>query len=244
MGDHVSNYALPTARVTGARATARARAGPAPAAAVPFGMIVVGLTGNIAAGKSAVAARFAAHGVPVIDADRLARDAVAPGTAALRAIVARWGRSVVAADSSLDRAALRRIVFSDAEERRALDAIVHPEVARLRDAAVAAERARGVPLVVCDIPLLFEVGLERMVDRIVLVDAPVSVRRERLVRDRGLTTAEADAMLAAQIPAERKRAAAQHLLENVGTRESLDAQVDALVHELRELGRRSGSASA
>ncbi|MCE9601893.1 MAG: dephospho-CoA kinase [Gemmatimonadetes bacterium] len=200
-------------------------------------MLVVGLTGNIAAGKSAVAARLASHGVPIIDADRLARDAVAPGTVALRAIRRRWGPDVLAADGTLDRAALRRIVFSDEEERRALDAIVHPEVARLRDAAVEAERARGAPLVVCDIPLLFEVGLEDQVDRIVLVDAPVAVRRERLVRDRGLTTAEADAMIAAQMPADRKRARVQHLIENLGTREALHARVDALVAELRALAR-------
>ncbi len=204
-------------------------------------MLVVGLTGNIAAGKSAVAARLASHGVPIIDADRLARDAVAPGTAALRAIVRRWGPTALAADGTVDRAALRRIVFSDDAERRALDAIVHPEVARLRDAAVEAERARGVPLVVCDIPLLFEVGLEELVDRIVLVDAPVAVRRERLVRDRGLTVTEADAMIAAQMPADRKRAAAHHLIENLGTRETLHAQVDALVDELRTLARSTGA---
>ena len=209
--------------------------------ALAFGMLVVGLTGNIAAGKSAVAARLASHGVPIIDADRLARDAVAPGTAALRAIVRRWGPAVLAPGGALDRAALRRTVFGDAGERRALDAIVHPEVARLRDAAVEAERARGASLVVCDIPLLFEVGLEDQVDRIVLVDAPAAVRRERLVRDRGLTTAEADAMIAAQMPADRKRAAAHHLIENLGTRETLHARVDALVGELRTLARSAGA---
>ena len=203
-------------------------------------MLIVGLTGSIAAGKSAVAARLASHGVPIIDADRLARDAVAPGTNALRAIVRRWGPTVLAADRTLDRAALRRIVFSDDAERNALDAIVHPEVARLRDAAVAAERVRGATLVVCDIPLLFEVGLQDLVDRIVLVDAPVTVRRERLVRDRGLTVSEADAMIAAQLPAEKKRAAAHHLIENLGTRETLHAQVDALVDELRALARSLG----
>lgn len=202
-------------------------------------MLVVGLTGNIAAGKSAVAARLASHGVPVIDADRLARDAVAPGTPALRAIAARWGAGILAPDGSLDRAALRRIVFGDAAERRALDAIVHPEVARLRDAAVEAERTRGAALVVCDIPLLFEVGLEGAMDRIVLVDAPVDVRRERLVRDRGLAPAEADAMIAAQLPAGRKRAAAHHVLENDGTRAALDAQVDTLLLELRAIARAS-----
>lgn len=196
-------------------------------------MLVVGLTGNIAAGKSAVAARLASHGVPIVDADRLARDAVAPGSPALARIVARWGAGILAADGALDRAALRRIVFADPTERRALDAIVHPEVARLREAAVAALRARGERLVVCDIPLLFEAGLEGTVDRIVLVDAPVAVRRDRLVRDRGLTPAEADAMIAAQLPSERKRARAHDVLENVGTRAELEAAVDVLHDALR-----------
>ena len=196
-------------------------------------MLVVGLTGNIAAGKSAAAARLATHGVPIVDADRLAREAVAPGSLALARIVARWGPGILAPDGTLDRAALRRRVFADADERRALDAIVHPEVARLRDEAVRALASRGERLVVCDIPLLFEVGLEGAVDRIVLVDAPVAVRRERLVRDRGLTPAEADAMIAAQHPAETKRARAHHVLENDGTRAALDAQVDALLVTLR-----------
>lgn len=196
-------------------------------------MLVVGLTGNIAAGKSAVAARLAAHGVPIVDADGLAREAVAAGTPALARIVARWGDRVLSGDGALDRAALRRIVFSDPAERRALDAIVHPEVARRRDAAVAAHRARGERLVVCDIPLLFEAGLEGSVDRIVLVDAPVAVRRERLVRDRDLTPAEADAMIAAQWPSGKKRLRAHDVLDNAGTRAELDAAVDALHDALR-----------
>lgn len=196
-------------------------------------MHIVGLTGNIAAGKSAVAARLAALGAPVIDADLLARAAVEPGTPALAAIAARWGAGVLAPDGRLDRAALRRIVFADPSERRALDAIVHPEVARLRDAAVAAERARGATIVVCDIPLLFEAGLEDSVDTIVLVDAPAATRRARLVRDRGLTPADADAMIAAQLPAASKRGRAHFVIDNDGTRAELDARVDALWAALR-----------
>lgn len=195
-------------------------------------MLVLGLTGNIAAGKSAVAARLAALGAPVIDADLLAREAVAPGTPALEAIVARFGPSVLAANGELDRAALRAIVFADAAAREALNAIVHPEVDRLRRAALERHRAAGAAVVVCDIPLLFEAGLEGAVDRIVLVDAPAALRRERLVRDRGLSPAEADAMIAAQMPAELKRPKSQYILDNSGSREALDAQVDALWAEL------------
>lgn len=198
-------------------------------------MRIVGLTGNIAAGKSAVAARLAAHGVPVVDADRLAREAVAPGSPALAAIVARWGPSVRLPDGTLDRGALRRIVFADPTERRALDAIVHPEVARLRDAALAAHRAHGERLVVCDIPLLFEAGLEDTVDHIVLVDAPAVLRRERLLRDRGRAPEDADAMIAAQRPSAEKRGRSQDIIDNTGTRAELDAAVDALHERLLAL---------
>jgi len=196
-------------------------------------MLIVGLTGNIAAGKSAVAARLAAHGAPIIDADLLAREAVAPGSAALAAIAARFGPQILAPDGALDRAALRQVVFRDATAREALNAIVHPEVARRRAAAVARLRESGATIVVCDIPLLFETGLEGEMDRIILVDAPVAVRRERLMHDRGLSAADADAMIAAQMPAEQKRARAHYVIENDGTREALDAQVDAVWTALR-----------
>ena len=191
-------------------------------------MLIVGLTGNIASGKSAVAAQLASLGALIIDADILAREAVEPGRPALAAIETRWGRGVLRRDGSLDRAALRRIVFADPAERAALDAIVHPAVARLRHAAVETARRRGEPLVVCDIPLLFEAGLEGTVDRIVLVDAPAEARRERIVRDRGLSPEEADSMIAAQMPSEAKRARAHYVIDNDGALEELEARVDAL----------------
>lgn len=191
-------------------------------------MRIIGLTGNIAAGKSAVAQRLAALGAPLIDADQLAREAVAPGSPALRAIGQRFGAAVLASDGSLDRAALRRVVFADSAAREALNAIVHPEVALRRERAVAEHRAAGAGIVICDIPLLFEAGLESTVDSIVLVEAPVEVRRERLIRHRALSADEADAMIAAQIPSEAKRVRAQFIIENAGTRAELDAKVDAL----------------
>lgn len=196
-------------------------------------MRVFALTGNIASGKSSVARLFADCGATIIDADLLARAAVAPGAPALAAIAARWGPSVLAADGSLDRAALRHIVFASPAERAALDAIVHPEVARLRLAAVADARDRGLPYVICDIPLLFETGLDAGMDAIVLVDAPESIRRERLMRDRALSAAEADAMLAAQWPVERKRAKADWVIDNAGTREELAARAHEVFNALR-----------
>jgi dephospho-CoA kinase len=190
-------------------------------------MLVVGLTGNIGSGKSSVARLLGARGVPVIDADVLAREAVAAGSPALAAIVARWGAAVLAADGTLDRAALRRIVFASAPDRAALDAIVHPAVKARRDSLLAAARERGEPVVVCDIPLLFEAGLASDVDVVLLIDAPRDVRLERLVRDRGLSRAEALAMIDAQFPAETKRARSGYVINNDGTLDTLRARVDA-----------------
>jgi dephospho-CoA kinase len=158
-------------------------------------MILIGLTGNIASGKSEVAKMLADHGATVIDADVLAREAVEPDTQALKDIVKRWGQDVLSKDGSLDRAALRRIVFADQSELDALNRIVHPGVTRLRDREIARARERGDDLVVCVIPLLFERNLVEEFDAIVLVDSPRplepvssllirSVRREIEVTER------------------------------------------------------------
>src|SRR5687767_2525609 len=135
-------------------------------------MLLVGLTGNIASGKSTVAQLLSERGATIIDADVLARRAVERGSAAFEAIVQRWGTSVLAPDGNLDRAALRRTVFGNPKELEALNGIVHPEVERLREARIADARQRGDRIVVCDIPLLFEKKLLDRFDRIVLVDAP------------------------------------------------------------------------
>ncbi|GAB1342299.1 dephospho-CoA kinase [Gemmatimonas sp.] len=195
-------------------------------------MLHLALTGNIASGKSTVAALLAARGATIIDADVLAREAVAPGTAGLEAVLERFGTRVLAPDGSLDRAALRQRVFHDPVARDALNAIVHPAVRRLRDTAVASAAARGDRIVISDIPLLFEVGLEHAFDGVILVDAPESVRLARLVHDRGLGEPEARAMIDAQWPAERKRAGATWIVENDGPREALPRQVDALWAEI------------
>jgi dephospho-CoA kinase len=196
-------------------------------------MRIIGLTGNIAAGKSTVAAELAAAGLPVIDADTLAREVVAPGTAALAAIVARWGPIILAADGTLDRAALRRRILADPADRTALEAITHPAIAARRAARTAELAAAGAPVVICDIPLLFEAHLEDTVDEIILVDAPVAVRRTRLIETRGMDPAEANALIAAQMPAERKRAHADVVIENAGSRAELEAAIAMLVTRLR-----------
>ena len=191
-------------------------------------MLLVGLTGNIASGKSTVAQLLERRGATIIDADVLARRVVEVGTPAYRAIVDRWGPDVVAPDGSLDRSALRQQVFQEAEELEALNAIVHPEVAKLRGHLVHEALRRGDRIVVCDIPLLFERHLVDDFDTVILVDAPRPVRLERLVRDRGLSETEAMNMIAAQMPAELKRARADFIIDNTGTPEQLAQRVDEL----------------
>lgn len=186
------------------------------------------LTGNIASGKSTVAALLAEHGATIIDADQLAREAVAPGTPGLQAVLDQFGPALLLPDGTLDRAALRRHVFRDPAARDQLNAIVHPIVRRLRDDAVEAARLRGDAVVISDIPLLFEVGLERAFDGVILVDAPPAVRQARLVRDRGLSPEDAEAMIAAQWPTERKRAGATWIIDNDGPREALAPRIAAL----------------
>jgi len=180
-------------------------------------MLKVGLTGNIAAGKSTVARIWRSLDATVVDADLLSRQAVEPGTPALARIVEEWGDEVVEPGGGLDRAALRRIVFADPSARERLESIVHPAVAELREEAYRAAAERGERAVVADIPLLFEAGLVDDFDAVVLVDAPEEVRLARLVGDRGMDPEEARRMIAAQMPAELKRARADFVIVNTGT---------------------------
>jgi dephospho-CoA kinase len=198
-------------------------------------MILIGLTGNIASGKSEVAKMLADRGATIIDADELAREAVRPETQALRDIVKRWGKEIVKEDGTLDRGALRRIVFADRDELDALNRIVHPGVTRMQDREVARAKERGDPIVVCVIPLLFERNLVDEFDAIVLVDAPRPVRLERLVTNRGLEETEAMNMIAAQMPAELKRARADYFIDNGGSLDQLERDVDALWSSLQRI---------
>jgi dephospho-CoA kinase len=188
-------------------------------------MLLVGLTGNIGSGKSTVAQMLSERGATIIDADVLARRAVELGTVAFEKIVRRWGQQVLAPDGHLDRSALRRIVFADHEQLEELNQIVHPEVERLRIRLVDQARKRGDRIVVCDIPLLFERHMTDRFDRIILVDAHRALRLERLVKDRGLRETEAMEMIAAQMPAELKRARADFVVDNDGTLTQLERRV-------------------
>ena len=190
-------------------------------------MLLVGLTGNIASGKSTVAQMLSERGATIIDADVLARRAVELGTPGYQRIVERWGDAVLAPDRHLDRAALRQIVFSNPDELERLNAIVHPEVERLRDRLVSEALERGDRIVVCDIPLLFERHLGENFDRIILVDAPRPLRLERLVKDRGIREPEAMNMITSQMPAELKRARADIVIDNDGPLSKLEQDVAA-----------------
>jgi dephospho-CoA kinase len=189
-------------------------------------MLLIGLTGNIAAGKSTVAAALVARGAALIDSDVAARDAVAPGTPALARIVARFGADMLRADGSLDRAKLGARVFADATERQALEAIVHPAVEAVRQSAVAKARNDGHPVTICDIPLLFEARLAWQFPRIILVDAPAAARVARLVHDRGMAQAAALARVQAQLPAPLKRPRADLIIDNDCELSALHDQID------------------
>lgn len=205
-------------------------------------MLKVGLTGNIASGKSSVAEVWRAFGATVVDADVLARRAVEPGTPALRRIVDAWGQEVLDASGALDRARLREIVFRDAAARQRLESIVHPAVGALREAEYEAARAAGANIVVADIPLLFEAGLQDEFDVVVLVDAPAELRLRRIVENRGLSEEEARRMIEAQMPAEQKRGQADVVICNDGTQEQLRERAASVWHDLERRAAAEGGA--
>jgi dephospho-CoA kinase len=195
-------------------------------------MRLIGLTGNIGSGKSAVSGLLAERGATIIDADVLARDAVMKGSPALDQIIAKWGNGVLDSEGNLDRAALRHVVFDNQDDLDALNEIVHPEVLKRRDDEVDAARARGDKVVVAVIPLLFERHLADEFDSIVLVDAPRSARLDRIVKDRGIDEAEAMKMIASQMPSDLKRARADYVIENAGSREDLEDEVNRVWEEI------------
>src|SRR5213075_2613963 len=202
-------------------------------------MLNVGLTGNIAAGKSTVVELFKKWGATVIDADVLAREAQAPGSAVVAAIARRFGADVLR-QGDLDRAALRAKVIGDEAALAALNTIVHPAVQQRRLELQRAAAERGDAIVVNDIPLLFEVLDPAQFDVVVLIDAPPALRRTRLRTLRGLSNEDADRMIAAQMPAERKRPLSQYVIENVGTVPELARAAQEVFADLRKRAARVG----
>jgi dephospho-CoA kinase len=183
----------------------------------------IGLTGGIGSGKSTVARLLAHQGAVLVDADRIAREVVEPGTPGLAAVAEAFGDGVLGPDGSLDRAALAAVVFADPDARRRLDGIVHPLVRHRAAELVAA--APDDAVVVQDVPLLVETGQASSFDLVLVVEADLEARLARLV-DRGLAEDDARARIAAQATDEQRRAVADVVLDNSGTQEELAAQVD------------------
>jgi dephospho-CoA kinase len=196
-------------------------------------LLRVALTGGIATGKSHCLARFAALGVPVIDADELARTAVNPGSDALKAIAARFGSSVIHRDNGLDRRALGRIVFSDPRARKDLEALIHPFVYRAIDdwfATLAASAGFGL----ADVPLLYETGHESHFDRVVVATCTGDQQLERLL-GRGLTDIEARQRIGSQWPLAQKAAKADYVIDTSTSFAETDQQVEKVWKDLRTL---------
>jgi dephospho-CoA kinase len=191
----------------------------------------VGLTGGVASGKSTVSAILEELGAVVVDADVLAREVVAKGTDGLAEVVAAFGPEVLTAEGELDRPAVGALVFADPGRRRELEAIIHPRV-RARGAELEAAAPAGA-LVVHDIPLLAETGQAAAFDAVIVVDVPPEVQVDRMVAQRGMSEADAQARIAAQADRATRLAVATHVIENTGSIEDLRRRVIEVVAELR-----------
>lgn len=198
-------------------------------------MRTFGLTGNIGSGKSTVARLLSERGIPVVDADQLAREVVLSGTPALAEIAARFP-GVVSPQGVLDRKALAARVFADPGELRALNAIVHPRIAEKTAARMAQLAQAGTELAIYEAALVVENGLHESLDGLIVVVAPEAVQLARLLARDGMTADEARARIAAQLPQERKVALADFVIDNAGSREALVAQVEELLPRLLQGG--------
>ncbi|MEU8619879.1 dephospho-CoA kinase [Streptomyces sp. NPDC048623] len=195
-------------------------------------MLKVGLTGGIGAGKSEVSRLLVSYGAVLIDADRIAREVVEPGTPGLAAVVAEFGEGILTPEGTLDRPGLGAIVFADPERLAALNAIVHPLVGAR--SAELESRAGADDVVIHDVPLLTENGLAPLYDLVVVVDAAPETQLDRLVRLRGMTEEEARARMGAQATRAQRRAVADLLIDNDGPLEQLEPQVRKVWEELRQ----------
>ena len=201
-------------------------------------MHVVGLTGGIGSGKSSLADALRELGVPVVDADQVARRCVAVGTPGLEAVIARFGDGVLAVDGSLDRAALAEIVFADASARRDLEAIIHPCIRAGIDATLTELRDRPVPpeVAVVEHPLLVETGGYARVDTVLVVEAPIEMRIARLVAARGMAESDARNRISAQADDAERRAVADIVVINDGDIEALRAQAQSILARVGSAG--------
>jgi len=192
-------------------------------------MRVLGLTGGIGSGKSMVAQIFARLGAVVIDADQLAREVVEPGQPALQEIATAFGRDVLLSDGRLDRSKLAGIIFADPAERARLDAITHPRIRARMDQEIKARRS-GPGVLIVDIPLLYENARTHSVERVIVVWVDPQTQLRRIRRRDGLSAEAARQRIAAQMPLDAKRARADHVIDNSGSREDTRRQVEAIYH--------------
>jgi dephospho-CoA kinase len=194
----------------------------------------IGLTGGIACGKSTVSAMLTELGAYIVDADRVAREVVLPGEPALQAIVEKFGQAVLNEDGTLNRPALGGIVFGQAERLRELEAITHPAIRRrMREQMEQAERLEADPIVVADIPLLYETEQQSSYEGVIVVYVPHEVQRERLMNRNGLSAEEAERRIGLQMDIEQKRRLADWVIDNSGTLEETRKQVQQLWERLR-----------
>jgi len=197
-------------------------------------VLIIGLTGGIASGKSTVERLFTAHGVPVIDADAIARDLVRPGEPGLVAVVREFGPPVLTDDGHLDRKKMATRVFSDPDSRKRLEAILHPMVReRMSDALTRVDS----PYTILSVPLLLESRQDDLVDRLLVVDLPSTLQRRRLLARDGRSEQQINAIMAAQMARAARRRAADDLIDNSGSLSDLKTQVDHLHHRYLELAR-------
>ena len=202
-------------------------------------MLLVGLTGGIGSGKTTVARMLEARGAVVFDADLLARDAIAVGTPGRERVLERFGPNVLAPGGDIDRDALAAVVFADPAARRDLEAIVHPEIRRLfAEGAEAYEDSDAV--VVFSAPLLVETGMHTAFEVLVVVSAPTETQVDRLLRGRGMSESAIRQRIEAQLPLEEKAAVADVLIDNEGTLEELEGQIDRVWAELRSRAAAAG----
>ncbi len=199
-------------------------------------MIVVGVTGVVGSGKSTVSRMFATHGAVVLDADRIAHELMRPRTAVWRAIVNTFGRSILKADGTINRAVLAQQVFGSTRARKTLERMIHPGAIRtIQQELKRLTKQRRVSVVVLDVPLLIEAGMTPMVDVLVVVTAPATVRQQRLQR-RGYTKEDMTRRAAAQLDLSVKIGMADAVIENAGSRTNTRQQVEALWKRLKKSG--------
>jgi len=201
--------------------------------------MIIGLTGGIATGKSTVAGMLRERGAAIVDADRVAREVVEPGQPALQEIVNRFGPGILNEDGTLNRKKLGEIVFADPARRKELEAVTHPAIRERMRKMIEALRAEDPDrLIVADIPLLFEAGLERQYEYVLLVYVPREIQMRRLMRRDGLTEEEAEKRLAAQMDIEEKKSRADYVIDNSGSPEETARQVERFLESLDKPAKR------